>query len=584
VSVLSPSALPTLTIGDFKATNRFDVKRRERDLSKVCSRHSFQFTEYAPDVFRRLRCDTFGIDAADYMMSLTRDYDSVRSSGASAGKSSSVFYFSADGSYLIKTLNSGEVKKLVNDFLPSYFMHVRDQPDTLLSRLVGLYAVSSSFYTATTYFLAMANIFPSPASGLKLSEKFDLKGSHIDRGLTAGERIRSSVPIQKDLEFARRHLLLGPARRAHFLAQLRADCDFLQRAGRVDYSLLLGVVRNVGDSVSQLQREQQVYSAGRASAFQLDAGGGYRSSTLQNQPHKELYFFGIIDFIQDFDLFKQLENTVKSLQHADDKEGFSIVAPERYAKRFVDFLDAHTGWPGAAAPPSASAVLYASPPSMPAPPPPSQQQQQEPQTSVNAANVELDLNNVERAQAPVEDLSARLRPRSATVERIKFADLNLEAERIAQEALDFDDDDMFCDDDDDDDDDGEKHDDSVQKVVIESSDPSLPSSSSSSSPNVIKSGWMVKRGNVVKNWKRRWFILHSDGKLSYWRSPDDRDCIASIQLRGSSVSMSTHTRRKHCFELSLSNRCYALSCDDDVQCHEWIDTLDWCISRVSASH
>jgi hypothetical protein len=33
---------------------------------------------------------------------------------------------------------------------------------------------------------------------------------------------------------------------------------------------------------------------------------------------------------------------------------------------------------------------------------------------------------------------------------------------------------------------------------------------------VVKEGYMIKKGGFVRNWKRRWFVLVSDGKLSYY--------------------------------------------------------------------
>ncbi|EAY14458.1 PH domain containing protein [Trichomonas vaginalis G3] len=35
-------------------------------------------------------------------------------------------------------------------------------------------------------------------------------------------------------------------------------------------------------------------------------------------------------------------------------------------------------------------------------------------------------------------------------------------------------------------------------------------------PKIIKTGWGIKLGSRVKNWKRRWFVLLSDGSLRYF--------------------------------------------------------------------
>ncbi len=35
-------------------------------------------------------------------------------------------------------------------------------------------------------------------------------------------------------------------------------------------------------------------------------------------------------------------------------------------------------------------------------------------------------------------------------------------------------------------------------------------------PSVFKHGWLTKEGSFIKNWKRRYFYLWTDGKLKYF--------------------------------------------------------------------
>ena len=39
--------------------------------------------------------------------------------------------------------------------------------------------------------------------------------------------------------------------------------------------------------------------------------GGFRSSTVENGPYKELYFVGIVDIFQEYTIKKQLEHSYK---------------------------------------------------------------------------------------------------------------------------------------------------------------------------------------------------------------------------------------------------------------------------------
>jgi 1-phosphatidylinositol-4-phosphate 5-kinase len=69
----------------------------------------FKFKDYAPAVFRSLR-EKFNVTAVDYMISLTAEYD--LSELGTPGKSGSMFYFTRDGRFVLKTMSAGECKYL----------------------------------------------------------------------------------------------------------------------------------------------------------------------------------------------------------------------------------------------------------------------------------------------------------------------------------------------------------------------------------------------------------------------------------------------------------------------------------------
>jgi 1-phosphatidylinositol-4-phosphate 5-kinase len=55
-----------------------------------------------------------------------------------AGKSGSLFFFSHDMKFIVKTLPKREAKLLL-EILPNYFQHVRLNPGTYLPRFYGLH-------------------------------------------------------------------------------------------------------------------------------------------------------------------------------------------------------------------------------------------------------------------------------------------------------------------------------------------------------------------------------------------------------------------------------------------------------------
>lgn len=154
-------------------------------------------------------------------------------------------------------------------------------------------------------------------------------------------------------------------------AQLLEDLKIM------DYSLLLGIhriskkftpgVRRASVFVSSnpmlqaqlaeeqrraLEKELELLSpksaAASASASQLlelvkppvSDRTGVPGIEADGSPSDEVYFFGIIDILQQYDLKKQGETVLKSMLHP--RSGISSVSPKMYATRYLKFLDAHT--------------------------------------------------------------------------------------------------------------------------------------------------------------------------------------------------------------------------------------------------
>lgn len=97
-----------ITDQDFRSSKKlvFDVSGNELTPS---SKYDFKFKDYCPTVFRELRM-FFGLDPADYLVSLTSKY--ILSELNSPGKSGSFFYFSRDYRFIIKTIHPAEHRHL----------------------------------------------------------------------------------------------------------------------------------------------------------------------------------------------------------------------------------------------------------------------------------------------------------------------------------------------------------------------------------------------------------------------------------------------------------------------------------------
>lgn len=223
-----------LNEADFTSKHKysFDVTGSELTPS---AKYDFKFKDYAPWVFRHLRA-IFGLDPADYLVSLTSKY--ILSELGSPGKSGSFFYFSRDYKYIIKTIHHAE-HKLLRKILRDYYNHIIQNPNTLISQFYGLHRVKIP-YGRKIHFVVMNNLFPPHRD---VHQMFDLKGSTVGRDFREEDLATNPRATLKDLNWLRRDMHLGFDARIKrlFVEQLQRDVALLQRLHIMDYSLLVGI-------------------------------------------------------------------------------------------------------------------------------------------------------------------------------------------------------------------------------------------------------------------------------------------------------------------------------------------------------
>lgn len=223
-----------LTDADFDAKHKFSFDITGNELTPS-AKYDFKFKDYSPWIFRRLRA-IFGLDPADYLMSLTSKY--ILSELGSPGKSGSFFYFSRDYKYIIKTIHHAE-HKLLRKILKEYYNHVKDNPNTLISQFYGLHRVKIP-YGRKIHFVVMNNLFPPHRD---IHQTFDLKGSTVGRDFKEEELEANPRATLKDLNWLRRdlHLEFQESIKRAFIDQITKDVSLLQRLHIMDYSLLVGM-------------------------------------------------------------------------------------------------------------------------------------------------------------------------------------------------------------------------------------------------------------------------------------------------------------------------------------------------------
>jgi 1-phosphatidylinositol-4-phosphate 5-kinase len=176
----------------------------------------------------------FGVDDETYLTSILSKGVSEISTAETGSKSGQKFLISADGRYFMKTITKSE-SKFFRKTLAKYYVHVKEDRNTLLCRFFGMHRVKPG----GMHLIVMCNIFDTDRA---IHQRYDLKGSTVGRAVPENERLKATV-IYKDLDFKERlgELRLGAERKKLLMDQIRSDASFLASIGVMDYSLLVGV-------------------------------------------------------------------------------------------------------------------------------------------------------------------------------------------------------------------------------------------------------------------------------------------------------------------------------------------------------
>nr|XP_046233335.1 pleckstrin homology domain-containing family A member 1 isoform X1 [Scatophagus argus]XP_046233336.1 pleckstrin homology domain-containing family A member 1 isoform X1 [Scatophagus argus] len=97
---------------------------------------------------------------------------------------------------------------------------------------------------------------------------------------------------------------------------------------------------------------------------------------------------------------------------------------------------------------------------------------------------------------------------------------------------------------------------------------------------VIKAGYCVKQGAVMKNWKRRYFTL-DENAVSYYKSDLEREALKVIPLKEihkvQECKQSDLMMRDNLFEMVTSSRTFYVQADSPEDMHSWIKAISGAI-------
>jgi len=353
-----------------------------KEGSKVTPAHNttpFELKDYCPMGFRALR-DAFGVSHTDYVQSICGE--ETLSVLDTPGKSGALFFFSANMKYILKTLTKKEANFLMS-ILPHYVKYCRDNKNTLLCRFYGLHRITPK-RGRHVRFVVMNNIFQTH---LKIHEHYDLKGSTVGRYASQKEKAKTT-PNFKDMDL-NKHIRIGPELGKELLYQLTTDAAFLAEMGIMDYSLLLGIHKRdpvviqssveTGDLASveeeesaylteELIIEDELPSSNEDEESMIEGDeiarlDSYHDSDYENRALRRrerrahsifhtfhggclsemegdkqyVFFLGIIDILQAYNMRKKTERFFKGFIH--NKGKISVSPPNQYSLRFIEFME-----------------------------------------------------------------------------------------------------------------------------------------------------------------------------------------------------------------------------------------------------
>lgn len=123
---------------------------------------------------------------------------------------------------------------------------------------------------------------------------------------------------------------------------------------------------------------------------------------------------------------------------------------------------------------------------------------------------------------------------------------------------------------------------SVDRNNLKRSQSHLPYFSAKPPPDsaVIKAGYCVKQGAVMKNWKRRYFQL-DENTIGYFKSELEKEPLRVIPLKEvhkvQECKQSDTMMRDNLFEIVTSSRTFYVQADSPEEMHSWIKAVSGAI-------
>jgi hypothetical protein len=157
---------------------------------------------YAPKIFKNLALQD-GLDNIGLSFGLEANYVNMfKTVQAEGGKSGEFFFFTTDNKYILKTVNNDELNLLI-DNLPIFYEYYISNPNSLLTKIYGLFTFRGKQMQRTYHVILMKNIIGCNRDNVV--RLYDMKGSSHDRKVIRPNRMYGYQELRvmtlKDMDF-----------------------------------------------------------------------------------------------------------------------------------------------------------------------------------------------------------------------------------------------------------------------------------------------------------------------------------------------------------------------------------------------
>ncbi|ELP92729.1 serine/threonine protein kinase 3/4, putative [Entamoeba invadens IP1] len=96
---------------------------------------------------------------------------------------------------------------------------------------------------------------------------------------------------------------------------------------------------------------------------------------------------------------------------------------------------------------------------------------------------------------------------------------------------------------------------------------------------IIKEGYMVKRGHIIRNWLQRWFVLTSD--ILYYFDAEKLHLKGYIPLAFGTITRSPEMKKQPCFQLisPIQSKSYFIQCTTEDECGLWMAAISIVLNK-----